>query len=63
MRNALEASSVRENLNNWIDLIFGSKQRGEPAKESVNTFFFITYENSIDLNTLDDQIMRLSLES
>ena len=36
MRNALESEYVNKNLNLWIDLIFGYKQRGEEAIKSNN---------------------------
>ena len=36
MRDALESDYVNNNLNKWIDLIFGYKQRGEEAIKSNN---------------------------
>ena len=39
MRNALESEYVSNNLNLWIDLIFGYKQRGEEAIKSFNGKF------------------------
>ena len=40
MRKALESDYVSNNLNNWIDLIFGYKQRGEEAIKSFNCKFY-----------------------
>ena len=36
MRKALESDYVNNNLNLWIDLIFGYKQRGEEAIKNFN---------------------------
>ena len=35
-REALESDHVSNNLHNWIDLIFGFKQQGQPAEEADN---------------------------
>lgn len=35
-RQALESPRVRESLNHWIDLVFGYKQQGKEAFESIN---------------------------
>ena len=43
-RRALESEHVSAHLHLWIDLIFGCKQRGKPAEESLNVFFHLTYE-------------------
>jgi len=44
-RAALESEKVSEGLNQWIDLIFGWQQTGEPAKSACNVFLDSTYEN------------------
>lgn len=37
-RQALESDFVRKQLHQWIDLIFGFKQKGKAAIEAVNVF-------------------------
>ena len=45
-RKALECDYVSRKLHLWIDLIFGYKQRGEPAKEAINVFHHWFYADS-----------------
>jgi hypothetical protein len=44
-RCALEGDYVSNNLNNWIDLIFGYKQKGEMAEMHENLFRINTYDD------------------
>jgi hypothetical protein len=30
-------------IQNWIDLIFGYKQKGKIAKDNLNLFYYLTY--------------------
>ena len=46
-RKALESEYVSSNLNHWIDLIFGFKQKGQEAEKAFNKFYSITYEETI----------------
>ncbi|CUV05765.1 unnamed protein product [Cryptosporidium hominis] len=46
MRYALEGQVVSQHIHEWIDLIFGFKQRGPQAYSSDNLFHPITYINS-----------------
>merc|ERR1711991_651927 len=54
-RQALESEYVSSNLNLWIDLIFGWKQRGPylknggsiAAEEACNVFFHLAYEDAV----------------
>lgn len=45
-REALESRKVRENLNGWIDLIFGFKQKGPAAIEAINVYQPHCYDTS-----------------
>ncbi|EQC31637.1 hypothetical protein SDRG_10802 [Saprolegnia diclina VS20] len=49
---------VSENLHHWIDLIFGCKQRGEAAVDALNVFMHMTYEGTIDLDAIEDPVLR-----
>ena len=42
MREALESEYVSLNLHKWIDLIFGSKQKGRAAQDADNLFYWLT---------------------
>lgn len=44
-RSALESEYVSNNLHNWIDLIFGYKQRGEMAEMHDNLFRPNSYDD------------------
>ena len=35
---ALESDYVSQYLNQWIDLVFGCKQRGQEAENAINVF-------------------------
>ena len=44
-RSALESEYVSCTLNDWIDLIFGYKQRGKEAENADNVFQSATYDD------------------
>ncbi|KAJ5077128.1 beige/beach-related [Anaeramoeba ignava] len=48
-QEALESEYVSEHLNEWIDLIFGYKQKGEEAKKAYNLFHPNLYEENINI--------------
>ncbi|KAI1328678.1 beige/BEACH domain-containing protein [Xylariaceae sp. FL0255] len=53
-REALESPYVTQNLHNWIDLVFGCKQRGEAAIENLNVFHHLSYYGAKDLDQISD---------
>jgi hypothetical protein len=62
-RQALESEFVSCQLHQWIDLIFGYKQRGPEAIRNCNVFYYLTYEGACQLDNIDDQITRQALEA
>ncbi|XP_057435514.1 BEACH domain-containing protein C2 isoform X2 [Lotus japonicus] len=53
-QKALESEYVSAHLHEWIDLIFGYKQRGKEAVAANNVFFYITYEGTVDIDKISD---------
>ena len=59
---ALESDYVSAHLHEWIDLIFGHKQRGDAAREADNLYYYLTYEGSVDMEKVTDAAQRAALE-
>ncbi|GLI70367.1 hypothetical protein VaNZ11_015146 [Volvox africanus] len=62
-RAALESPVVSQQLHNWIDLIFGYKQRGPAAEAADNVFYYLTYEGAVDVATVSSPIELKALET
>eukprot|EP00980_Cylindrotheca_fusiformis_P005609 scaffold1184_cov132-Cylindrotheca_fusiformis.AAC.30 len=62
-RLALESEYVSQNLHHWVDLIFGNKQRGSEAEKAHNVFHHLSYEGSVDLDKITDDLDRQAAES
>ena len=59
-REALESPYVSQHLHEWIDLVFGYKQRGDAAVEATNVFHHLSYHGAIDLDAIEDSVERVA---
>ena len=41
---------MSQHLHEWIDLIFGFKQKGQEAVEALNVFYYCTYEGESEIH-------------
>ena len=62
-RIALESELVSCQLHQWVDLIFGYKQRGPEAINAVNTFYYLTYQGNVNLSMIQDATLRDAIET
>ena len=61
-RKALESELCTAMLPRWIDLIFGSKSRGDAAKDACNLFHKMAYLGPADLSAMPTQEERFQAE-
>ena len=59
LRIILENDIVSNNINKWIDLIFGYKNKGEEAERSLNVFTGSSYQEDIDLKKVENKDLYL----
>jgi hypothetical protein len=63
MRKAMESDYVSANLNHWIDLVWGYKQRGPEAMKSFNVYKSDLYDSIWTSATLSDPLRRGEIEA
>ncbi|CAG2104964.1 unnamed protein product [Medioppia subpectinata] len=61
-RQALESNHVSQNLNKWIDLVFGFKQTGKAAVDAINVFHPSTYYGT-DVSKIEDPLKRTAIQT
>lgn len=60
-RQALESAHTASTLQDWIDLIFGWKQQGQPAVDAFNLFYYLTYPQKCDLTEVEDEGLKQAI--
>ena len=52
MKRISENKRISTHINNWIDLIFGCKEKGKESENIKNIFTEATYQESVDLKII-----------
>ena len=55
MKIILESNELSNTIQNWVDLIFGSKAKGKEAETSNNLFSEASYQESIDIKKVENK--------
>ena len=61
MRKWIESEEVSKIINEWMDLIFGYKQRGKDAISAFNVFFPDSYELDLEKMKRDEKVVKLKM--
>ncbi|XP_038616670.1 lysosomal-trafficking regulator isoform X2 [Tachyglossus aculeatus] len=61
-RQALESDHVSQTICQWIDLVFGYKQKGKASVQAINVFHPATYFG-MDVSAVEDPVQRRALET
>jgi hypothetical protein len=62
-REAIESDHVSLQLHHWVDLIFGFKQRGPAALAADNLFYYLTYDDAFNIESITDTDRLAALQS
>lgn len=62
MRDALESDYVSSSLHQWIDLVFGCRQRGDAATQCCNDFADTTYFDSAAIKSFGNEYERNAMK-
>ena len=55
MKSILESNEISNSIQNWIDLIFGSKAKGKEAENAKNLFTEASYQENIDIKKVENK--------